>query len=108
MAGTNGKPVIIPEQQAEREPYRPTASTERVHETIWRSLGQVVSEATYQAGNFVSLAEVYDKDKGTAVQYGHLVDATECLEIAMTHLGLLKTAVAYRLRIEDEQNATTF
>jgi hypothetical protein len=108
MAGTNGKPVIIPEQKTEREPYRPTASTEKVHETIWRSLGQVVSEATYQAGNFVSLAEVYDNDATLAVRYGHLVDAAECLEIAMTHLGLLKTAVAYRLRIEDEQNANTF
>jgi hypothetical protein len=105
MAETNGKPVIVPEQQSkEREPYRPTASTEKVHEVIWRSLGQVVSEATYQAGNFVSLAEVYDSDKGTAVRYGHLVDAAECLEIAMTHLGLLKSAVAYRLRLEDEQN----
>jgi hypothetical protein len=37
MAETNGKPVIVPEQ-AERKPYRPTASTEKVHETIVRSL----------------------------------------------------------------------
>ncbi len=31
MAETNGKPVIIPEQKAEREPYRPTASTTRMY-----------------------------------------------------------------------------
>ena len=40
-----------------------------------------------------------------AIRYGHLVDATECAEIAMTHLGQLKAAMNHRLRIEDEQHA---
>lgn len=104
MVETNGNAVVIPEQSIVREPYRPLASTDKVRETIWRSLSGIVSESLYQAGNFVDLAEDYDRDKGTAVRYGHLVDATECLEIAMTHLGQLKSAVSYRLRIEDEQN----
>jgi hypothetical protein len=104
MAESNGKVVPIPAQQAEQEPYRPSASTEKVHEAIWRSLAQIVTEGASQAGHFVYLAEHYDRDKGTAVRYGHLVDAAECLEIAMTHLGQLKAAVSYRLRIEDDQN----
>jgi len=104
MAESNGKVVSIPAQEIEQETYRPPASTVKVQETIMRSLSEIVSESLHQAGNFVSLAEHYDRDKTTAVRYGHLVDATECLEIALTHLGLLKAAVSYRLRIEDEQN----
>ncbi len=46
----------------------------------------------------------YDRDASTAVRYGHLVDASECLEIAMTHLGQLKAAMSHRLRLEDEQH----
>lgn len=107
MAESNGKVVSIPAQESEREPYRPSASTEKVQETIWRSLSQIVTEAALQATDFVNLAEYYDRDNGTAVRYGHLVDAAECLEIAMTHLGQLKRAVAYRLAIEDEQNTGT-
>jgi hypothetical protein len=108
MAESNGKVVSIPAQESiERAPYRPSASTEKVHETIWRSLAAIVTECAHQAGSFVYLAEHSDRDKGTAVRYGHLVDAAECLEIAMTHLGQLKTAVSYRLRIEDEQNTGT-
>jgi hypothetical protein len=37
MVETNGKSVTIPAQAA-REPYRPTASTDKVQETISRSL----------------------------------------------------------------------
>ncbi|OLT06811.1 hypothetical protein BJF90_45760 [Pseudonocardia sp. CNS-004] len=103
MAETNGTPVIIPEQAA-REPYRPTASTQEVHDTIARSLSDIVCTSASQARVFVSLFDLYDKDATLAVRYGHLVDAAECMEIALTHLGQLKAAVAHRLLIEDEQN----
>jgi hypothetical protein len=93
----------IPERPAERTPYRPAASTDKVRRTIESAFREIVSEATAQAGNYAYLAWS-DRDMGTAVQYGHLVDATECLEIALTHLGLLKSAVGYRLRIEDDAN----
>ena len=46
----------------------------------------------------------YDRDATTAIRYGHLVDATECAEIAMTHLGQLKAAMNHRLRVEDERH----
>jgi hypothetical protein len=96
MAETNGKPVIIPEQ-AQREPYRPTASTEKIHDTIIRSLSEIVSTSAHEAGTFVSLFEHYDKDENISVRMGHLIDATECLETALTHLGQLKTMVGNRL-----------
>ena len=102
MAGTNGSPVIIPEQ-AEREPYRPTASTQQVHDTITRSLSEIVCTSASQAGTFVSLFDLYDKDATFTVRYGHLVDAAECLEIALTHLGQLKTMVANRLSWDEER-----
>jgi hypothetical protein len=108
MAESNGKVVSIPAQESsEREPYRPSASTDKVRDVVERSLGDVAYEAAHQACQFVSLARHYDRDQGTAVRYGHLVDAAECLEIALTHLGQLKAAVSYRLRIEDEQNTGT-
>jgi hypothetical protein len=108
MAGTNGKPVTMPEQQSsEREPYRPTASTQKVYDTVVRSLANVVSASTFEAYEFINLFEHYDRDATTAVRYGHLVDAAECLEIALTHLGQLKSAVSHRLLIEDEQNTGT-
>ena len=50
------------------------------------------------------LFERYDHDEVDAIRYGHLVDSTECLEIALIHLGQLKAAVIHRLLIEDEQN----
>jgi hypothetical protein len=108
MAESNGKVVSIPAPESdERELYRPSASTEKVHGVVERSLADIAWEAAHQAGQFISLAKYYDRDKGTAIRYGYLVDAAECLEIAMTHLGQLKAAVGYRLRIEDEQNADT-
>ncbi|MGH3611154.1 MAG: hypothetical protein ACRDRK_00735 [Pseudonocardia sp.] len=111
MSESNGTTVIPiengkkpAEKLPEREPYRPSASTDKVRRSIESAFREIVSEATSQAGHFTYLAWV-DREKGTAVQYGHVVDATECLEIAMTHLGLLKAALAYRLRIEDEDNS---
>jgi hypothetical protein len=104
MARTNGKPVTIPEQTEQWPDYRPTPSTQRVHEVITRSLSEIVSASTIQADMFVGLFDLYDKNETLAVRYGHLVDAAECLEIALTHLGQLKAAVAHRLLIEDEQN----
>ena len=103
MAETNGKPVTMPEQ-VEREPYRPTASTERVYDDIARSLSSIVHTSAHEACQYVSLFEHYDRDATLVVRYGHLVDAAECLEIALTHLGLLKAAVAHRLHIEDGLN----
>jgi hypothetical protein len=103
MAETNGNPVIVPEQKSEREPYRPTASTEKVHDTLARCLSDIAHTSSYQAMSFVSLFDIYDKDATLTVRYGHLVDATECLEIALTHLGQLKTMVANRLSWEEEQ-----
>jgi hypothetical protein len=103
MAETNGKPVTIPEK-AEREPYRPTASTTKVYDTVVRSLSDIAAEAAYQASTFVRLFDVYDRDKPFADRIQHLVDATECLEIALTHLGQLKSAAQQRRMIEFEQN----
>jgi hypothetical protein len=105
MAETNGKPVTVPEQaEWKADQYRPDASTQTVHEAIARALSDIVSISALQADMFMSLFEQYDKDATLAVRYGHLVDAAECLEIALTHLGQLKAAVSYRLLIEDEQN----
>ena len=64
----------------------------------------VVRSATQTAGEFLSLVEVYDRDATTAIRLGHLIDASECLEIAMTHLGQLNAAMNHRLRLEDERN----
>lgn len=106
MSESKGITVIPMEnvtKPAEREPYRPDASTDKVRRTIESAFREIVSEATNQAGQFAYLAFA-DRDKDTAMQYGHLVDATECLEIAMTHMAMLKAAVAYRLRVEDGEN----
>ena len=103
MSESNGKTSTIPEQKVPT-PYRPKASTAAVHDAVMRSLSEVVSEATRQAGDFVYLAHHCDRDAGTAIRYGHLVDASECLEIALTHLGQLKMAVNHRLCEEDDRN----
>jgi len=83
--------------------YRPKASTARVHAQIESALREIVTEAANQLCSFMHLCWA-DEKAGTAVVYGHVVDASECLEIAATHLLMLKTAVAYRLRIEDDKN----
>jgi hypothetical protein len=101
---SNGTAVIAARQQPDVDRYRPKASTGAVYDEVIRSLSSVVTEAARTAADFVRLAEYYDRDKTTAIRHGHLVDAGECLEIAMTHLGQLRAAVAHRLRIEDEQN----
>ena len=100
-----GTTVVGEKPPIDLDRYRPEASTGEVHEEMLRSLTSVVVVAAHNAIQFVHLADRYDRDAGTAVRYGHLVDATECLEIAMTHLGLLKSAVAYRLHTEDDRNA---
>lgn len=87
----------------DQEPYRPKASTAKVFDVIERSLREVISEATHQAGSFAFLSGA-DREKGVAVQYGHLIDASECLETAITYLGMLKQVVSHRLRVEDETN----
>ena len=101
MSQTNGK-TAPSEKPADSMPYRPEASTIKVNEEIVTSLSRIVHEALYHAMTYVSLAQSYDRDKGTAVRYGHLVDATECAEVAMTYLALVKSGLNHRLRIEDD------
>jgi hypothetical protein len=106
MSETNGKTDATPlVAVAEKpEPYRPEASTEKVFEMVVDSMSRVVSEAAHQAGNFMALASLYERDRGLAVRYGHLVDAAECLEIAQVHLDRLKAEMAFRLKTEDDRN----
>lgn len=85
--------------------YRPTPTTDAVRVTIGRALAEIVHEAMTKSSEFVMLANEHRCNGDLAVQLGHLVDATECLEIAMTHLGQLKSTVSYRLRMQDEANA---
>ena len=105
----NGATVIAspPTDKADKvdkvDRYRPEASIERVYEEVMRSFASVATTALHNAGNFVYLAEHYDRDAGTAVRMGHLVDAAECAEIALTHLGQLKALVSHRLHTEDER-----
>ena len=103
-SGANGA-VPAQSKKAEVDRYRPMASTTAVHDAVISSLANVVSSAVHNAGEFVHLADLYDRDAGTAIRLGHLVDATEYVEIAMTHLGQLKAAMSHRLRLEDEQHA---
>ena len=110
MSESNGKSVsngiaaTVDEKRPQPAPYRPQASTAKVHQAIESGFRDIVTEANTQAGHFAYLAWA-DREQGTAIVYGHLVDAMECLEIAITHLGLLKTSVSHRLRVEDDANA---
>jgi hypothetical protein len=106
MSETNGKTDATPLVAVtdEPEPYKPNASTEKVFEAVLDAIGSVVSVAARQADNFVMLASYYDKDRGIAVRYGHLVDAAECLEIAQVHLDRIKAEMAFRLKTEDDRN----
>lgn len=112
MSDANGSKTAtstatVPPAPKETPPYRrPEADRNKVYETVERSLGEIVSEAAHQAAMFVHAAREYRGDP-TAVRYAHLVDAAECMEIGLTHLGLLKSAVAFRLRTEDDQNITS-
>ena len=96
-----GTTVVAEKPPIDLDQYRPEASTAQVHDEMVRSLTSVVTVAAHNAIQFVHLADLYDRDAGTAVRYGHVVDASECLEIAMTHLGQLKAAMSHRLRVED-------
>jgi hypothetical protein len=87
----------------DRDRYRPTASTAKVHAQIESALREIVSEAANQLVQFMHLVWE-DRNAGTAVVYGHLVDGSECLELAALHLDMLRTAVGHRLRIEDDHN----
>ena len=87
----------------DRGRYRPKASTAKVHAQIESALREIVSEAATQLAQFMHLAWE-DRNAGTAVVYGHLVDGSECLELAALHLDMLRTAVGHRLRIEDDLN----
>ena len=106
---SNGTAVAVPVpptgSTGKSDRYRPNASTTAVQDEVVSALARVVTTAMSNAGSFVYLAEHYDRDATTAIRYGHLVDATECAEIAMTHLGQLKAAMSHRLRIEDAQHA---
>ena len=95
--------VDDPAAMAERERYRPEASTAKVHAQIESAFREIVTEAATQLMQFMHLAW-QDRDAGTAVVYGHLVDGSECLELAALHLDMLKTAIGHRLRIEDDKN----
>ena len=88
---------------AERDRYRPAPSAAKVHAQIESAFREVVTEAATQLMQFMHLAWA-DRDAGTAIVYGHLVDGSECLELAALHLDMLRTAVAHRLRIEDDEN----
>lgn len=107
MSDSNGNNTTTappaPTSTGESSYRRSEASRKSVYEAIERALGEVVAEAAHQAAMFVHQAREYRGDP-TAVRYAHLVDAAECLEIGLTHLGLLKSAVAFRLRTEDTQN----
>lgn len=93
----NGTKTDETKAKVEREPYRPKASVTKVREMIANSLRDIVSTASHEAGTFAHLAWC-DRDKDATVVYGHLVDASECLEIAMTHLSMLKCMVVHEMQ----------
>jgi hypothetical protein len=90
-------------KSADPRPNRPTADTRKVYDEIITALGNVVNSALINSADFVFQAIKF-RDESLAVRCGHLVDATECLEIAMTHLGQLKSTLNHRMRVEDETN----
>ncbi|AEA27361.1 hypothetical protein Psed_5225 [Pseudonocardia dioxanivorans CB1190] len=101
MSEMNRSSVAVPPQgiQADR-PYRPTASREKVQEEIERAMRGIFFEAAAQATQYMSLVE-YDRQADITVRHGHLVDASECMEIAMTYLGQLKALLSHRIRVEN-------
>ena len=106
-SSTNGTTAAVtgpkPDSSADDDRYRPKASTAKVHAQIESALREIVAEAATQLAQFMHLAWA-DRKAGTAIVYGHVVDASECLELAALHLDMLRTAVAHRLRIEDDKN----
>lgn len=99
--GTVTEPT--PGSPVDNDRYRPTASTAKVHAQIEEGLREIVAEAATQLNQFMHLTWA-DRKSGTAIVYGHVVDASECLELAALHLDMLRSAIAHRLRIEDNKN----
>jgi hypothetical protein len=106
-SSTNGATTTVteppPDSPVDDDRYRPKASTAKVHAQIEEGLREIVAEAATQLVQFMHLTWA-DRKAGTAIVYGHVVDASECLELAALHLDMLKTAVGHRLRIEDDKN----
>jgi hypothetical protein len=109
MSDTNGTtptatspPKDSPQQELPK-PSRLGADRAKVYKTIERSLGEIVWEATHQANCFMNEAGEH-RGETTANRYAQILDAAECLEIALTHLSMLKTALAFRLCTEDDRN----
>jgi len=103
-SSTNGATAeSTPGSPVDNDPYRPKASTAKVHAQIEDGLREIVAEAATQLNQFMHLVWA-DRKNGTAIVYGHVVDASECLELAALHLDMLRSAVAHRLRIEDNKN----
>jgi hypothetical protein len=106
MSATKGRAAVVSSQQVADESadrYRPIADRDKVYREIEQSLGRIVQEACHQAAQFASLGHYDDRKEAIAVRYGHLVDASECLELAMTYLGLLKGVLSHEMRVEDVQ-----
>lgn len=104
MPETNGTKVSVTDLTERHQPYHaPEASIRKVHDEMVRSHYSVVFEAAHQASKFA--IEANGREIDTATRIGHLVDMTECLEIALTHVGQWKAALSYRLRVEDERNS---
>src|SRR5919197_2572300 len=100
MSETNGKTTAVPEQRKQRKPYRPEASTEKIYAEIEQGMKRVVSEATLQASHFLYLFDDAKDQEDPASRFVHLVDATECLELALDHLGQLKRLVDHRMTVK--------
>lgn len=104
MSDNNGTTVTVTPMAERHEPYRaPEANISKVHDAICGSHYSVVFEAAHQASKFAIEANSSQVD--TATRLGHLVDMTECLEIALTHVGQWKAAMSHRLQVEDERNS---
>lgn len=109
MNQNNGTPtgavVVAPRTSEDTDRYRPKASTGKVREEIERSLSDIISESAYQAANFASLV-FYDRDKENAVRYQHLVDASHCLELALTYITQLKNELVHRMTVDESNDST--
>ncbi|MGD9530668.1 MAG: hypothetical protein AB7V44_28305 [Pseudonocardia sp.] len=102
--------VVVPAQpdnrddrndRNDRERYRPKPDRDRVYAEIERGLGSMVSEAAFQAGQFVALSN-FDTTADPTVRHGHLVDAAECFELALAYLGQLKQLLSHQIRVTDD------
>jgi hypothetical protein len=108
MSDSNGTTTATATAAKERKTYQPPeGDPAKVYDVIERSMNDIVWEASHQANQLVHQARDYDDDPKTLpARYGHLVDAAECLEIALTHLGILRSLLAYRMQLDGtgEQN----